>query len=330
MAYQEPSRSDVHVDRPLTGVSLAFMQDAESFVAPRAFPMIPVGSKSDEYFTYDRSYWFRDEMAKRAPGTESAGMTYGMATDSYSCAVWALHKDIADQVRENADPAVNLDREAAEILAHKALIRMERDWASQFFTTSVWTLDQTGVDSATPGANQFGRFDRADSEPIETVRAGRRIVQQRTGKKPNVIVMGPEVYDALLDHPDIVGRLDRGQTAGPAIVMKDALAALFEVDEILVMEGIYTTSDEGAATDTYAFIGGKSMLMLYRPPAPGLLTAAAGYGFSWSGMGGMMGGQRIKRMRDEMRESDRLEIQAAWDFKLVAADLGLFFNTAVN
>lgn len=330
MAYQEPSRSDVHVDRPLTGVSLAFMQDADMFVAPRAFPMIPVGSKSDEYFTYDRTYWFRDEMAKRAPGTESAGMTYGMSTDSYSCSVWALHKDIADQVRENADPAVNLDREAAEILAQKAMIRMERDWASQFMTTSVWTLDQTGVDSASPGANQFGRFDRADSLPIETVRAGRRIVQQRTGKLPNVIVMGPEVYDALLDHPDIVGRLDRGQTSGPAIVMRDALAALFEVDEILVMEGIYTTSDEGAATATFGAIGGKNMLMLYRPPAPGLLTASAGYGFSWTGMGGAMGGQRIKRMRDEFRASDRLEIEAAWDFKLVSADLGLFFYTAVN
>ena len=330
MSYQQPSRGDVHVDRPLTGVSLAFMQEAESFVAPRAFRMIPVGSKSDEYFVYDRSYWFRDEMQKRSPSAESAGMDYGISTDSYSCDVWALHKDIADQVRENADPAVNLDREAAEILAMKWMIRMERDWASQFMTTSAWTLDQTGVDSASPGSNQFGRFDRDDSLPIEVVRAGRRIVQQRTGLKPNVAVMGPEVYDALLDHPDIVGRLDRGQTDGPAMVMKDALAALFELDEILVMEGIYTTSDEGAATATYGSIGGKSMLLLYRPAAPGLLTPAAGYGFSWSGMGGMMGGQRIKRMRNELTESDRLEIQASWDFKQVAADLGLFFATAVN
>ena len=41
-------------------------------------------------------------------------------------------------------------------------------------------------------------------------------------------------------------------------------------------------------------------------------------------------GMRIKRIRDEKRESDMIEIQMAFDQKLVHADLGQFYTTVVN
>jgi len=39
---------------------------------------------------------------------------------------------------------------------------------------------------------------------------------------------------------------------------------------------------------------------------------------------------RMKRMRDEKREADMIEIQMAFDQKLVQADLGHFYLTVVN
>ena len=210
------------------------------------------------------------------------------------------------------------------------MIRKEAEFVSSYFTSGLWTGDQTGVDSASPAANQFGRWDRADSTPIEDIRLGKRTVQQRTGFRPNKLVLGREVFDALLDHPDIVGRLDRGQTSGAAIVMKQNLAALFELDEVLVMDSIQNTAVQGAAA-TLAFIGGKSALLVYAAPAPGLYRPSAGYTFSWTGlMGAGALGMRIKRIRDEKRESDMIEIQMAFDQKLVSADLAQFFITAVN
>ena len=37
-----PSRSDVHINRPLTMISIAMMQMAEAFVSSRVFPNISV------------------------------------------------------------------------------------------------------------------------------------------------------------------------------------------------------------------------------------------------------------------------------------------------
>lgn len=327
----QPTRSDVHVNRPLTNISIAFMQDEAGFIADRVFPNIPVAKQSDRYFTYDRGYFNRDQMEQRAPSTESAGVNYTIdSTPTYFCNVWALHKDIDDQVRSNADSPIQLDTEATRLLTHQFLIRRERLWAANYFVTSAWTSEISGVANSSPGASEFERWDRAGSDPIEKIRRGKRVVQELTGFRPNKLTLGRPVFDALLDHPDIVGRLDRGQTTGPAIVQREALAALFELDEVLVMDAIYNSAQEGAS-NSHSFIGGKNALLTYSPASPGLMTPSAGYTFSWTGyLAANNAGSRIMRFRMDHLKSDRIEIEAAFDLKKIAADLGYFFLDAVS
>lgn len=339
-----PGRGDVHVNRPLTNISLAFVQGADTFVADRVFPNIPVSKQSDSYFTYPRGEWNRDDMKERAPGAESAGGSYTISTDTYLAVTKALHKDVPDPVRANQDDPINLDREATEYVTHKAMLNRELTWQAKYFPAShapggVWTYDVDGAATATAAGsfdptnasnNDKVYWNDASSTPIEDVRQGKRYVQQATGFRPNVLVLGREVFDVLLDHPDIVGRLDRGQTSGTAIVSRDSLAALFELDEVLVMDAIYNSAKQGA-TDVHAFIGGKNALLAYRAPSPGLMTPSAGYTFSWTGLlGSTPNGMRIKRFRIEARESDRIEIQQSYDHKVVAADLGYYFGGIVQ
>ena len=329
MPFSQPSRSDVHINGPLSNISLAFIQSADAFVADSAFPRMAVAKQSDSYFTYDRGYFNRAEMQKRAPGAESAGANYAISTANYACDVWALHRDVADQVRANADAPISLDREATELLTLQGLLRKEKEWADAHFVTGAWTTEVAGVSGA-PGASQVQRWDEAASTPIEDVRDGMRSMHQLTGFRPNKMILGREVYDKLLDHPDIVGRLDRGQTSGPAIVMRDSLAALFELSEILIMDAIENTAAEGLA-NVHAYIGGKNALLLYAAPSPGLMVPSAGYTFTWAGLlGGGALGTRISRMRMEHLKSDRLEIEMAFDQNQVSADLGYFLLDVVN
>jgi hypothetical protein len=69
----QPTLSDVHVDGPLTNLSVRFSQSSDMFLANRVFPTVRVQHRSDLYYTYDRSFWFRTDAQKRAPATESAG-----------------------------------------------------------------------------------------------------------------------------------------------------------------------------------------------------------------------------------------------------------------
>jgi hypothetical protein len=308
------------------------MQSAETFIADKVFPSVPVQKQSDRYFTYDRGDFNRDEMAERAPGTESAGGGYKLDnTPTYYAKVWAFHKDLDDQTLANADNVLNLEKEAAEFCAMKALIKREKIWSASYFTSGVWTGDQTGV-AAAPGANQFLQWNDSASTPIEDLRAQCTVIQKRTGFRPNTLVLGQEVYDKLIDHPDIVDRVKYGQSGVGKIAGIDTsdLAALFKLGRVLVMGAIENTANEGA-TEASAFIGGKKALLVYSAPSPGLMTPSGGYTFEWAGFMGNAGkGTRVKKFRMDALSSDRVEIEAAFDMKLVAAEMGVMFLSAVS
>src|SRR5581483_358509 len=300
-----PVAGDVHVNRPLTNISIAYMQNPAGFVADRVFPMVPVAKQSDRYFTYTRADFNRDTMKKRAPGTESSGDGWRVDnTPSYFADVWALHKDVEDQVRANADDPLNMDRDTTLFLAQKALISREVSWASAYFSTGVWTgasVDVTGV-SASPAGNTVLQWNDANSTPIDDVKLYSTTVQGNTGFRPNVLVLGRQVWDKLSEHPDIVDRIK--YTSGndrPAIVTRQAAAALFELDRIEVMESIKNSALEGA-TESSAFIGGKKALLVYAAPQASLMQPSGGYTFAWTGFTGAGGagagggmGTRIKR-----------------------------------
>ena len=47
----KPTLSDVHVSKPLTTMSVAYLQDQTQFVAPQVFPALPVDNQSDLYLS---------------------------------------------------------------------------------------------------------------------------------------------------------------------------------------------------------------------------------------------------------------------------------------
>lgn len=327
----QPTKGDVHVNKPLTNISIAFLQEATSFIADQAFPNIPVSMQSDRYYTYDRGYFNRDEMEERAPNAESAGSGYSVDnTPTYYAPVYAFHHDIPDQVRANVDSVIRPDQDATNLVTHKALIKREKLWVTKYFQTGIWATNINGVASSPVPGTSVLHWSDATSTPIEDVAAAQDSVLESTGMLANLLVVGRQVWTALKNHPDIIDRVKYGQTApGTAKISLTALADLFEVERILVSMAIENTAAEGATND-HSFIAGKHALLVYAPPAPGLMVPTGGYTFSWTGfLGAGAQGGRIKKFRMEPNAADRVEIEMAFDQKLVSADLGFFWNGIV-
>src|SRR5579884_1575013 len=335
----QPTLGDVHVNRPLTNISVAYSQEAAGveFVADRAFPAIPVENKSDLYWTYNRADFNRDEMQKRALASESAGSGYNLnSTGTYSCDVWALHKDVDDQIRANSDSPLSPDRDATIFLTNKALIRRENQWASRYFTTGVWTGLAVGAATASASFSnncQVVYWDSVTSTPITDIRHAKTLARLNSGGfVPNIAVFSRPVFDKLVDHPDFIDRTKYGQTApNPAMATRRIIAEILELEEVLVMDAVYNTAAEGAAEST-AFIGGLSAALFYRPRNAGLMQPSAGYTFNWTGLIGATGGAgvRIKTFRMEHLASDRVEIDMALDMRVVSKDCGFFFNNVIS
>ena len=312
-----PTSFDVHVDAILTNMSVAYMQEAYAFVASRAFPQVQVQKQSDRYFVYDQADFFRDQVQRRADGTQSAGTGYSLSTAAYSAEVYALHKDIGDQTRANADDPLDMDMDATRFLTQQMLIRQEVEWASAAFTTGVWGSD------VVPGV----LWDAANSTPIANIETGKNAVLTATGYVPNTVIMSYKVFSALMDNADIVDRIKYTSTES---VSEDLLARLFNVDRVLIMAGTYNTAANGA-TASYSQIGDKDVLLCYVPQNPGLMQPSAGYTMVWNGVSSGMGtSSAISRFRLEAEKADRIEIEAAWDTKIVSSALGYFLSNVTS
>ena len=329
-----PSQADLHVNVPLTNVSIAYMQKANAYIADKVFPRVPVSKQSDLYWKYSKSDWRRTEVQKRAPGTESAGVGWRVDTDNYFAHVYAVHKDIDDQVRANADSNWRLDKDATAFITNQMLLKRDLDWAESYFKAGVWATDKTGVSGAPADATEFKQWNDAASDPINDVAQWQIDQIELTGFKANTLVIGSHVLKELKNHPDI---LDRIKYTQKGIVTTDLLATLFDVDRVLVS---YATKTDVAevndartqdAAATFEFVvNPKSALLAHTASSPSLMTPTAGYIFTWNGyLAGNSHGIRIKNFRMEHIASDRVEAEMTYDMKVVSNDMGVFLEDAV-
>lgn len=312
----QPTRSQVHVDAVLTNLSVAFMNDMDNFVASKVFPTVNVAKQSDLYFRYTQADFYRDQAQVRAGGTESAGSGYGLSTSTYSSQVYALHKDVDDQVRSNSDAPLDPDMDATRFLTHQMMIRQERDWASSFFTTSVWDTDST------PST----LWDASGSDPIGNIQDGIGTILDNTGYLANTLVLSYNAYKTLRNHPDFV---DRYKYTSADSITPELIGKVLDIPRVMVMKGVYNSAAEGASA-SFAQIGDKDALLCYVADSAGLMTASAGYNFVWTGVGGGLGtSTAVSRFRMDHLRADRIEIESAWDFNVVSAALGYFFSNPV-
>lgn len=322
----QPTQSAVHVNRPLTNISVAYMQGTDEYISDKVFPVIPVDKASDSYYVYTKNDWFRDEAQVRPPATESAGGGYGITTDNYNTKTWAFHKDVPWDIRANQDDGIDLDRDATEFVTQRLLLRRERDWASKYFGAGIWGTTITGVASA-PSTNQVIQWSNyASSDPAGDLDIAKRYIKLTTGMNPNTLVLGYDVFTKLKRHTAIK---DQYKYVNSDVITTAMLAKLFDIDRVLVAGGVYATNNEGEAA-AYSFVQGKGALLAYAAPRPSPLLPSAGYTFQWKGIS-QGAGQTVAIQKFPIRELkvDRVEGEMAFDNKVVATDLGYFFDSIV-
>lgn len=331
-----PEGRSLYFNQPLTTVSTAYAQ-AGNWIAPQVFPTVPVQRQGDLYWHYPQSDWKRTIAGVRAPATETPGGGWEMASDSYFAAVYGVHKDVDDQTATNAaGGGFNLYADASRWVTEQLLLKRDRLWVDTYLRTGVWT-GATGigggadgadlVGGAAVGANTFVQFDRAGSDPIGLFQSQMLGQVRKTGFRPNVLVMGPDVYTALLNNQAIIERVKYSQ---PGFLTEDIVARALGVERLVVTWTTENTAPRGAA-DSINFMNSKSALLVYAPAQAGLQTLSGGYIFSWTGLlGAGAFGTRIKSWRMEEIASNRVEGEMAFDMKVVAPQVGIFFSGAVQ
>ena len=319
--------SNVHIDQPLSNLTLAYVQEQTNFIADKVFPTVGVQKQSDKYYIYDRANMNRaGDVQKLAPRTEVNRIGQSISNDSYFADVYGLGMDFDEQTLANEDAVLDIRSAGATTLVNRLLIHREEQFAASFFAAGIWGTD------ATP-SNLWS--DYTNSTPIRDVTTARRTMQLKSGGfKPNTMVIGKEVRDILINHPDILARLNGGATVTNTALITDAkLAEIFEVENFYVMEAVKNTGAEGLA-ESNSFIGGKNALLVHAPATAGLMTPAAGLTFAWNNISGVSNlGVTVESFSDDalkrQQVAEHIQVKMSYDMKVVGADLGYFFEDVI-
>lgn len=332
----QPDVSDVHVNAPLTQVSVGYQPGG--FFATRAFPVINVDKQTDIYVTYDKSHFARDMGGPgaaptgshgmwRAPGTRArvAGYTVNM-DQTYRCKNYALGFEISDELRGNADSVFNLDRDAVLLLTSLLNLRYDREFTADHLATSKWA-DQTIT-------NKWS--DYAASTPIEDLREAWDTIRKGTLSMSVDggchLLIGSLVSRRLLDHPDLLERIKYGgANTSPAQVSLEMLAQIVGIDDVRVGYSVYTSDEEGTAeaSVTYSNVFEDDALLYWTPRGSNQLAPSAGFLFNWRPLTG--GGLYfVRKGRNEREKYDWIEVHSYLDWKLVTKDSGVYMDDACD
>ena len=136
--------SQVHIDTPLSNLTLAYAQSQTNFVADKVFPTVGVARQSDKYYIYDRANMNRTgDVKKLAPRTEVNRIGMTISNSSYFADVYGLGMDFDEQTIANEDEVLNIRAAGAQTLTNRLLIHREEQFASNFFAASIWGSEST-------------------------------------------------------------------------------------------------------------------------------------------------------------------------------------------
>jgi hypothetical protein len=298
-----PLNSTLHVDELLSQVSVSY--EPQGLIGFRIFPIVPVKTDTNLFRVYERNW--RIPETRRANKAIAREHDFAISTSSYSLKKHALKSYISDDDKDNYDIS-DLRADTTKNLTQAIALRMEKDVADIFTTTS-WSQN------ISLGASGQWDTNTTTTNPIPVMDTAVSTVLKQSGYMPNFAWIPRDAFVAAKNHVSILDRIkytSREMTEG-------MLAALFGINDLMLANAMYDSSDEGR-TSTVAAIWPKHAFVGYKPGSAGPLQPSSGYIFQKAT-------PAVKRWYVDEREAEAIEVTKKYDVKVVASLSGCLITS---
>ena len=319
----------------LTNMAMAYYQNPSNYFAKAIFPTCPVALSSDNYYVFSKEDLLRDGWRRKPAYGKVDPVVVGESTETYACQVDQIIMGIdqirqTDLTRRQGPTIMQPNQQRVKTIAEQANIHQDRLFAQNYFKAGAWKNELEGVDSTAPSTGQFIKFSNANSDPIEFIDKEKTSMNQQTGRMPNRLGLGINVFNALKVHPGILERVKYGgTTANPASVTENVLAQLFGVEKIVVLKSIMNSAGLGE-DENMQYIGDpNAFLLAYATNAPSIEEPSAGYIFTWDMLSNGQMLPILKYPGEISTHTEYVEGLMATDMHKTSDDLARFYKTAV-
>jgi hypothetical protein len=304
---------------PLQNVSVQYRN--KSYIGDRVFPIIDTANPKAKITKYLKGAWFRNEAALRAAGARAKRGSFPTTEVSLSTKEYAFAKEITDEDRKNAAlpnaPALKPEQDAIEFCSDKIDLYKE-------IMIAQLIKDTTWIDGNAAGEDANGLWAASGSNTfLVDIMTGQKAIQGATGMKANVLLLDYGTFMSLKQESTILEKIKYTQRG---VLTIDLLAALLELDEVLVGEALVNVSKETkagtewSAQKIWEVTATKGMgLLFHRASAPGLKTPSSGYQVRLLQEGG--GVRRLSTWREAAEHQDVYEAAEESDIVVTGIDL---------
>lgn len=260
----------IYKDQILTNVFLKYPQ--QGFVAEQLLPTLNVPALTGVAFKLREEHLVAPIDSKRSGFARANRVDWNLDQVSYGPLLeHSLETGITDQVMRLYQSPLEPKTRATSVVSSKLLIEKEIAVMQQVTTLANYpTANKTTLTGT-------AQWDNAGSDPIKDATAARRAIKLGCGNDANVVVMNPDVRDALRNNAAVKARIQYA-----AKLTRDELdsqiADLLGVDRIIVASAVQSNQAEGSATSgTKSFIWGDDVVFAYVADAPALEELTFGY-----------------------------------------------------
>lgn len=264
------SPSTVHSNGFMSNFSIQYAN--EQLIGDELLPMLPVMHLSDEYAVYSK----RDALAvpdDLATGRSEANEVFDNRTSvSYTCVGRMLKKGIEKKTVDNQDDVFDEMMDLSEQVSNLMALSREKR-AMTILTTSGNYASTTAIASGSEWDSAGG------GDPVKAIRTARHSLWNGNGPGRVIGFCPLSVYLALGSHPAI---LDLTKYTSAGVVPRQVLAALFDLDDLLIAKAWEDTANEGQSA-SYSRIVSGDIFGMVRVTAPSKRNAGFGFNFRFKG-----------------------------------------------
>lgn len=272
----------------LTQIALAYSNPA--LIADLVMPRTTVGKQEFKYYIYTTEERFTIPSTLVGRKSRPNEVEFGMTEATASTQDYGLEDPIPNADIENAPKGYNPKEHAVAAIEDLIALDREKRVADLLFTSANY-----GANTASPAT----KWNAASgSTPIDDILTALDAPLMR----PNALIFGQQSWRSLSTNADI-NKAVHGNSGDSGIATRQQVAALFEVQEVLVGLGRANTARKGQ-TASLTRVWGDNVACLYRnPSATPRGGVTFGLTFQWGGKIasefpdkniGMRGGVRVR------------------------------------
>lgn len=309
------STTAVHIDKALSTLSLAYRN--ASYCADTISPPIVVNKESDRYYVYGKEN-FRIPSALRRDKSETNEISWSLSTDSYYCEEYGYHSLISDREKANADDPLNMEQDTTEYLTETLMLDRE-------YRAANLVLDSTSTQWGTYAATHFNNLalawdDLAGADPRGDITHAKFVVYLDSRRKANHIFLPVEVAMQLTKMEQLE---ELRKYTDPGLVLDSGLPPKIFGLKVVECESAYDASAEGVTEDMTETWGTNVVIAYINPKSTGRKTLTFSLTFQNRPF-------RVRKWREEKRESDIVEVTHLYDTKIVAPACGFVYTNSMT